>query len=103
MTALEQLQALPIWQGTVRATPLGGGITNVNFVAEDDNKRVVVRVGDDIAVHQIMRFNELSASQAAYAAGVSPRTRATSTPTSVLPCGTERTAYHRRVRRRQSE
>ena len=73
MTALEQLQALPIWQGTVRATPLGGGITNVNFVAEDDNKRVVVRVGDDIAVHQIMRFNELSASQAAHAAGVSPQ------------------------------
>jgi thiamine kinase-like enzyme len=32
----------------------------------------VVRIGDDIPVHQIMRFNELAASRAAHSAGVSP-------------------------------
>jgi thiamine kinase-like enzyme len=35
-------------------------------------RRAVVRIGDDIPVHQIMRFNELAASRAAHAAGVSP-------------------------------
>ncbi|MDZ4392331.1 choline kinase family protein [Cypionkella sp.] len=72
MTPLERVQNLPIWQGAVRVEPLGGGITNVNFVAEDDAQRVVVRIGDDIPLHQILRFNELSASRAAHAAGVSP-------------------------------
>lgn len=72
MTPLQRLQALPIWVGDVIAEPLGGGITNVNFVAQDAEKRVVVRIGDDIPVHQIMRFNEAAASRAAHAAGVSP-------------------------------
>ncbi|EEW26051.1 phosphotransferase [Rhodobacter ferrooxidans] len=72
MTPMQRLLALPIWQGKVRAEPLGGGITNLNFVAQDDARRVVVRIGDDIPVHQIMRFNELAASRAAHAAGVSP-------------------------------
>lgn len=72
MTPLESVQNLPIWQGAVRVEPLGGGITNVNFVAEDDAQKVVVRIGDDIPLHQILRFNELSASRAAHAAGVSP-------------------------------
>ncbi len=69
---LDRLRALPIWQGQVRAKPLGGGITNVNFLATDDRGRFVVRIGDDIPVHQIMRFNELAASRAAHAAGISP-------------------------------
>ncbi|OYU39852.1 MAG: choline kinase [Pseudorhodobacter sp. PARRP1] len=72
MTPLEKVQTLPIWRGAVRVKPLGGGITNVNFVAEDDAQKVVVRIGDDIPLHQILRFNELSASRAAHAAGVSP-------------------------------
>ncbi|MEY3307099.1 MAG: hypothetical protein RLZZ413_1137 [Pseudomonadota bacterium] len=71
-TPLDRLRALPIWQGEVRAVPLGGGITNINFVASDDRGPVVVRIGDDIPVHQILRFNELSASRAAHAAGISP-------------------------------
>lgn len=72
MTPLEKVQSLPIWQGAVRVEPLGGGITNVNFIAEDDAQKVVVRIGDDIPLHQILRFNEVSASRAAHAAGVSP-------------------------------
>lgn len=64
--------ALPIWEGAVRAEPLGGGITNLNLLVTDARRRAVVRIGDDIPVHQIMRFNELAASRAAHAAGVSP-------------------------------
>lgn len=72
MTPLHRALALPIWQGPATATPLGGGITNINFVVEDSVRRAVVRIGDDIPVHQILRFNELAASRAAHAAGVSP-------------------------------
>lgn len=71
-TALERVTHLPIWRGPVTVAPLGGGITNVNFVVQDAGRRVVVRIGDDIPVHQIMRFNELAASRAAFAAGISP-------------------------------
>jgi thiamine kinase-like enzyme len=72
MTPLEKVKSLPIWQGEVRAEPLGGGITNINFLVQDAARKAVVRIGDDIPVHQIMRFNELAASRAAARAGVSP-------------------------------
>ncbi len=71
-TAIRRAAGLPIWTGPVSPEPLGGGITNVNFVVEDAGKRYVVRIGDDIVEHQVMRFNELAASRAAHAAGVSP-------------------------------
>jgi thiamine kinase-like enzyme len=64
--------ALPIWQGPATAVPLGGGITNLNVLVTDSVRRAVVRIGDDIPVHQIMRFNELAAARAAEAAGISP-------------------------------
>ena len=64
--------ALPIWKGGVDPQPLDGGITNKNFVVEDGGQRYVVRVGADIPEHQVMRFNELAASRAAHAAGLSP-------------------------------
>ena len=64
--------SLPIWTGKPTAEPLGGGITNLNVRVTDATRSAVVRIGDDIPVHQIMRFNELAASRAAHAAGVSP-------------------------------
>ncbi|MCU0904071.1 MAG: phosphotransferase family protein [Tabrizicola sp.] len=64
--------ALPIWTGTATAVPLGGGITNLNLLVTDAARRAVVRIGDDIPVHQILRFNELAASRAAHASGISP-------------------------------
>lgn len=64
---------LPIWQGDIiEPKPLGGGITNVNFIVEDAGNKYVVRIGDDIPEHQVMRFNELAASRAAFAVGLSP-------------------------------
>ena len=63
---------LDFWSSKVVPEPLGGGITNTNFVVDDQGKRYVVRVGDDIPVHGIMRFNEIAAARAAHAAGISP-------------------------------
>ena len=71
-TALKRAAGLAIWTGPVSPELLGGGLTNLNFVVEDAGKRYVVRIGDDIIEHQVMRFNELAASRAAHAAGVSP-------------------------------
>lgn len=67
-----RVRALPCWKGRVDPVPLSGGITNINFVVTDAGRKFVVRIGADIPVHQIMRFNELAASRAAHAAGISP-------------------------------
>jgi thiamine kinase-like enzyme len=71
-TAQDRVATLSIWKGPVRPQRLVGGITNLNFLVEDAGQRYVVRVGDDLAVHHILRFNERAASEAAFAAGVSP-------------------------------
>jgi len=68
----EKIKRLKCWSGDVQLSKLEGGITNENYLAEDLNGKFVVRVGDDIPLHQIMRFNELAASRAAFLAGLSP-------------------------------
>ncbi len=73
MTPLDRVRSLPIWQGAISAEPLGGGITNLNFVVQDGRGKAVVRIGDDIPLHQILRSGELAASRAAHLAGVSPQ------------------------------
>lgn len=74
-TYLEQLRKLDFWSGPIEATGLSGGITNVNFLVRDGDRKYVARLGNDIPVHQVMRFNELAASKAAHAAGLSPAVR----------------------------
>lgn len=64
--------SLSFWSGPVDPQPLPGGLTNTNFVVEDQGQKFVVRIGGDIPYHGIVRTNELAASQAAAAAGVSP-------------------------------
>jgi thiamine kinase-like enzyme len=51
---------------------LSGGITNINFVVDDGGQRYFVRIGEDIPIHGVLRFNELAAARAAELAGVSP-------------------------------
>ncbi len=70
--AAARAAALSCWCGPVEPEPLSGGITNANFLVRDCGERFVVRIGDDIPVHGIMRFNELAAARAAHAAGISP-------------------------------
>lgn len=67
------IRALPIWRGGIEIAPLLGGITNRNYLVADEGRRVVVRFGGDIPIHGVMRFNELAASLAAGAAGISPK------------------------------
>lgn len=69
---VERVKSLRFWSGPVAPQPLTGGITNANFLVEDRGERFVVRVGDDIPVHGVMRFNELAASRAAFETGLSP-------------------------------
>ena len=64
---------LACWSGRVAPEPLTGGITNKNYLVRDRRERFVVRIGDDIPVHQVMRFNELAASRAAATVGLSPQ------------------------------
>lgn len=72
MTPEERIHALGIWQGPIDITPITGGLTNRNYLVRDGALRRVVRLGDDIPVHHISRQNELAASRAAHAAGISP-------------------------------
>ena len=71
-SALDLVRALPLWTGPVEITSLSGGITNRNYLVAEGDRRLVVRLGQDIPVHGILRFNEHAASRAAAAAGVSP-------------------------------
>jgi len=71
-SAKERAAGLAIWRGPVDPQPLHGGMTNFNFLVEDGGERFVVRVGGDIPIHQVMRFNELAASKAAFNGGISP-------------------------------
>ena len=71
-TAAARVAALPIWRGPIDPQPLGGGMTNQNFTVEDAGRRCVVRIGEDVPEHGLMRFAELAASQAAARAGISP-------------------------------
>jgi thiamine kinase-like enzyme len=72
ISAADRVARLSIWKGPVTPERLVGGITNMNFTVADAGERFVVRVGNDIPVHQILRFNEAAASKAAFAAGISP-------------------------------
>jgi len=70
--AIAKAASLSIWGRPVEPVPVGGGITNANFLVEDAGRRCFVRIGDDIPVHHILRWHELAASRAAHAAGISP-------------------------------
>lgn len=70
--AQRRVAALPIWARPVEPEPLGGGISNKNFVVDDGRRKVVVRVGGDKPVHGVLRSSEQAASRAAHAAGISP-------------------------------
>ena len=71
-SASDKAADLDFWSSEVEPIPLGGGITNTNFIVDDQGERFVVRIGDDIPIHGVMRFNEIAAARAAHAAGISP-------------------------------
>jgi thiamine kinase-like enzyme len=70
---LHRIARLPCWTGKTEISALVGGITNRNFkVSDRSGESFVVRLGRDIPEHGVMRFNELAAARAAFAAGLSP-------------------------------
>jgi thiamine kinase-like enzyme len=71
-SARDRVAKLGFWSSAVEPELLGGGITNTNFIVNDQDERFVVRIGDDIPIHGVMRFNEIAAARAAHAAGLSP-------------------------------
>ena len=71
-SARDRVAHLDFWSSHVEPEPLDGGITNTNFIVDDQGERFVVRIGEDIPIHGVMRFNEIAAARAAHAAGISP-------------------------------
>ncbi|MGU9956883.1 MAG: phosphotransferase [Arenicellales bacterium WSBS_2016_MAG_OTU3] len=69
---LKQAKALPCWHGEVEPVPLSGGLSNHNFVVEDNGKKYVVRMGGDNVIHNVMRFNEHACLRAAEEIGITP-------------------------------
>ena len=69
----EIIKQLPIWKGNIDIQSLEGGMTNQNFVVQDSFQKVVVRLGDDILEHHILRSNEHISSKAAYESGIGPK------------------------------
>ena len=70
--AEQKASRLACWKSRVEPVPLGGGISNHNFLVEDRGKRFFVRIGEDFEVHNVLRRFELAASRAAHTAGISP-------------------------------
>jgi len=70
--AIQKARSLSCWRAPDYAVPLEGGITNHNIRVGDCGRHFVVRLGDDIPEHQVLRWNELAISRAAHAAGVAP-------------------------------
>ena len=67
------IRSIPIWNENIKIQTIDGGLTNQNFLVEENNKKYVVRLGDDIPEHLISRSNELIVSKAASNAGISPK------------------------------
>ncbi len=67
-----RIAALPVWSHAVSVEPLAGGITNRNYRVRDGVRQFVVRLGDDIPEHNVLRWHEAAVSRAAAVAGLSP-------------------------------
>jgi thiamine kinase-like enzyme len=63
---------LTCWRGRVTPEPLSGGLSNRNFLVRDGDRRCVVRLGEDVPVHGLIRRNEVACSRAAASASLSP-------------------------------
>lgn len=72
MDAITRASRLTCFVDPQEIEPLSGGITNVNLRLRDGDNWYVVRLGDDIPEHGVMRWNELAISKAAQDANIAP-------------------------------
>ncbi|MEE9414402.1 MAG: phosphotransferase [Acidimicrobiales bacterium] len=71
-SAMDFATRLTCWTQPVVPEPLHGGITNTNFVVRDGDDSYVVRIGDDLPLHGVVRSHEVVVARAAHACGLSP-------------------------------
>ncbi len=74
-TDRQRIARLDCWRGDPEITPLAGGMTNRNYKVRDRAGTHVVRLGEDLPHHGVLRWHELAVSRAAHAAGLSPAIR----------------------------
>jgi len=67
------IQSIPIWKNNIEIKTIDGGLTNQNFLIQENSNKFVVRLGDDIPEHLVSRSNELIASKAASEANIGPK------------------------------
>ena len=67
------IRSIPIWKNTIEISKIEGGITNKNFLIQDNQKKFVVRLGEDIPEHLVSRSNEIIASKAAAEFNIGPK------------------------------
>ena len=67
------IRSIPIWKNTIEISKIEGGITNQNFLIQDNQKKFVVRLGEDIPEHLVSRSNEIIASRAAAEFNIGPK------------------------------
>ena len=71
--SIKLINSIDFWESEIKISPIGGGITNKNFLVEDNLEKYFVRIGDDIPEHLVFRSNEIQASNAASKIGVCPK------------------------------
>ena len=67
------IQSVPIWKESIKIKTIEGGITNQNFLIQENKKKYVARLGSDIPEHLVSRSNELTTTKAAADIGISPK------------------------------
>lgn len=72
MLTVDDIAALPLWQGKPTFEPLPGGLSNESFVATDRAGKYVVRLTRDFPFHNVYRDREVTVARAAHAAGFAP-------------------------------
>ena len=66
------IRSLPFWKNEIKIKPIKGGLTNQNFLVQENSKKFFVRLGDDMPEHNVSRSKELIVSNAAAEIGLSP-------------------------------
>ena len=51
------IKNISFWKSDITISPVGGGITNQNFLVKDGPKKYFVRIGDDIPEHFCIAFD----------------------------------------------
>lgn len=63
---------LDCWDGPVKLNRIEGGLSNDNFLAENNGKKYVVRINGDVTEHGVLRSNDYTCNSAAAAVGIAP-------------------------------